>query len=173
MNIRLTVILTILAMVVNATVIISKPIDGVTFNKAGDEHVLTLNIELPSCPQITAGPTDKDFAINFYKVKPAYYSLAKDWLTADDRLNDALCHNIDNVYNHEILIVVESKEEKPEKGDTSKNGYCQESSQPPTIVSAVLSVFDFMKPLKHKTTIVTIGFLFIALFLKLFNFSKF
>ena len=62
MNIRLTVILTILAMVVNATVIISKPIDGVTFNKAGDEHVLTLNIELPSCPQITAGPTDKDFA---------------------------------------------------------------------------------------------------------------
>ena len=173
MNIRLSAALIILATVANASAIINKPIAGVTFSKAADEQVLTLNSELPFCLQITVGPTDKDFAINFYKVKPAYYSLAKDWLSVDDRLNDALYHNIDNVYNYEILTVVEPKEEKSEKEDISKDDYYQEASQPPAIVSAVLSVFDFMKPLKHKTTIVTIGFLFIALFLKLFNFSKF
>ena len=105
-----------------------------------------------------------DFQPNAF-IKPSEYLTLKDW-TSLDYLN-AVYFDVNRTLAAESIDFVKRKDEdEPKYPEETSVERDMESSPLPDSVSALLSVFDFLKPLKHKTAIVTICFLIIAVFIK-------
>ena len=108
-----------------------------------------------------------DFQSNAF-IKPSEYLTLQDW-TSLDYLN-AVYFNVDRTSTIEAIEPIDflKRQDEPKALEETLDERDMKSSPLPDSVSAVLSVFDFLKPLKHKTIIVTICFLIIAVLIKSF-----